>query len=78
MDLEKTNALVNLKNYYSDAQKVYLYAKDPFEAKDQFLIRKREIVGLKEYNDSKALIEYLNNIDYIYENIEEYSPCARA
>ena len=43
MDLEKINALVNLKNYYSDAQKVYLYAKDPFEVKDQFLIKNAKL-----------------------------------
>ena len=55
MDLEKTNALVNLKNYYSDAEKVYFYAKDPYEVKYQFLIKKRESVDLKEYNDSKFI-----------------------
>ena len=28
----------------------------------------------KHLNDSKAFFEYLNNIDNIYKNIEEYSP----
>ena len=27
--------------------------------------------GLKYFNDSKAFIEYLNDIDNIYKNIEE-------
>ena len=38
------------------------------------LINKRQGVGLKIYNDSKAFIEYLNDIDGIHENIEEYNP----
>ena len=32
---------------------------------------KREGVGLHHYNDSKAFTEYSNNMDDIYENIEE-------
>ena len=28
--------------------------------------------GLKYFNDSKAFIEYSNNMDYIYKNIEDY------
>ena len=49
-----------------------MHAKDPSEAKYQLLINKREDVGLKHYNDSKAFIEYSNNMDGIYEDIEEY------
>ena len=30
--------------------------------------------GLKYFNDSKAFIEYSNNMDYIYKNIEDYKP----
>ena len=37
------------------------------------LINKREITGLKDLNDSKSFIEYLNNVDDIYKNFEEYS-----
>ena len=29
----KTNALPNLIDYQSDIDKIYLYAKDPYEAK---------------------------------------------
>ena len=32
-----------------------LYAKDPYKAKDKFLINKQESKGLKYLNDSKAL-----------------------
>ena len=43
----KTNALLNLINNQLDIDKIYLYAKDPYEEKYQFLISKRESTGLK-------------------------------
>ena len=54
--------------------KKFLYAKDPDEAKYQFLINKRKSTGLKHSNDSKAFFEYSNNMGNIYKNIEEYNP----
>ena len=48
--------------------------KDPNEAKSHLLINKHKGVGLQKYNDSKALIKYSNDMDDIYENIEEYNP----
>ena len=38
------------------------------------MIKKCEDVGTKHFNDSKAFIEYSNNMDDIYKNIEEYNP----
>ena len=38
----KTNVLLNLINNQPDIDKIYLYAKDPYEAKYQFLISKRD------------------------------------
>ena len=38
----KTNALLNLINNQPDIGKIYLYAKDQYEDKYQFLINKRE------------------------------------
>ena len=70
----KANALLNLINHELDIDKIYLYAKDPYEAKYQFLINKRESTGLKHLNDSKAFIKYSNDMDDIYKNIEEYNP----
>ena len=35
----KTNALLNLINNQPDIDKIYLYAKDPYEAKYQFVIK---------------------------------------
>ena len=70
----KTNSLFNLINQQPDIEKIYLDAKDPNEAKHQFLIKKRDDVGTKHFNDSKAFIEYSNEMDGIYKNIEEYNP----
>ena len=66
----KANALLNLINHKLDIDKKFLYAKDPYEAKCQLLINKRESTSLKYLNDSKAFIEYLNDMD----DIEEYNP----
>ena len=50
----KTNSLLDLINNQPDIDKIYLYAKDPYEAKYQYLINKREKVGLNHYGDPKA------------------------
>ena len=49
------------------------YSKDPYEAKYQLLINKKETAGLKHFNDCKAFIEYSNDMDDVYKNIEEYN-----
>ena len=54
----KTNALLNLINNQLDVDKIYLYAKDPYQAKHQYLIDKRVKVGSKRYDDPKAFTEY--------------------
>ena len=48
-----------------------MYAKDPYETKYQFLINKRQITGLKHFNDPIAFIEYSNNMDDVYKNINQ-------
>ena len=67
----KTNALLNLTNHEPDTDKIYLYAKDSYEAKYQLLINKRKSTGLKYSNNSKAFIEYPNDMEDTYKNIEE-------
>ena len=62
----KTNALLNLIHNQLDIYKIYLYAKDTYEAKYQYLINKREKVGLKHYDDSKTFIEYSNDMHDAY------------
>ena len=37
-------------------------------------LKKRKRTGLKHFNDSKAFIEYSNDMDGIYKSIEEYNP----
>ena len=54
--------------------KIYLYAKDPYEAKYQFLINKRERIGINRLNDPKAFIEYFNDMHEVYKNIDNYNP----
>ena len=51
-----------------------MYAKKPYEAKYQFLINKRESTELKHFNDPKAFIEYSNDMQDVYKNIDEYNP----
>ena len=54
----KANLLLNLIENQSDNDKIYLYAKDPYEAKYHYLINKRERVGINDFNDPKAFITY--------------------
>ena len=53
---------------------IYLYVKDPYEAKCQYLISKREKVGLDHFNDPKAFMEYSNDMQDVYKYIEDYNP----
>ena len=61
-------------NKQSDIDKIYLYVKDPYEAKYQYLINKCEKVGLDHFNNARTLIEYSNNMQDVYKNIEDYNP----
>ena len=67
------NALFNLIVKQPDIEKIYLYAKDPYEEKYQYLINIREKVGLKHFNDPKALIECSNDMQDSYKDIDEYN-----
>ena len=69
----KTNTLLNLIDNQPDIDKIYLYAKDLYEPKYQFLINKRESIGLKHFNDPKAFIEYSNDMHDVYKNINNYN-----
>ena len=67
------NALLNLIENQPDIDEIYLYAKDPYEAKYQYLINIRKKVGLKRFNDTEAFIEYSNDMQDVYRNIAEYN-----
>ena len=70
----KTHVLSNLINNQLDIDKIYLYAKDPYEVKYQYLINKHEKVGIDHLDDPKAFIEYSNDMRDVYKNINEYNP----
>ena len=74
----KANSLFNLIGQQPKCNKIYLYAKDPCEAKYQLLTNKREGKSLRLLNDCKAFIKYSNGMDDIYKNIEEYSSNKKA
>ena len=70
----KTNALLSLINNQPDIDEIFLYAKDPYEKKYQYLTSKCEKVGLNHFNDPKAFMEYSNDMQDVYKNIEDYNP----
>ena len=51
-----------------------MYAKDLYEPKYQYFINKREGVGINHFNDTKAFIEYSNDMSDVYKNINNYNP----
>ena len=72
--IRKNKGIPKLINNQLDIDKICLYAKDPYEKKYQYLINKREKVGLNHFNDPKTFMEYSNNMQDVYKNIEDYNP----
>ena len=71
----KTNGLLNLikqqnDDYYSIIGKIYLFVKNPYEAKYQYLFKNVIKNGLENLKDPKAY-EYSNNMQDAYKQIEE-------
>ena len=62
----KTNASLNLIKKQDDIDNIYLYAKRYKWTKYEFLIKKRDDVGIKYCNDPNAFIECSNRTDYLY------------
>ena len=50
--------LLNLIENEQDIDKIYLYAKDSYEAKYQYLINKRKSEGINYFSNPKDFIEY--------------------
>ena len=67
----KTNALINLINEQKDIDKIYLYTGELSEPKYEYLIKKRQDVGIKHVNNLNAFIECSNTMDDVYENIDD-------
>ena len=70
----KTSPLFNLISQKSEIDKINLQPKDPYKAKYQFLINKRESTSINHFNESKAFIECSNDKEDIYKNVDEYNP----
>ena len=67
----KSNASLTLINNQLDIDEIYLYVKDPYEAKYHFLINKKESIELKHFNDPKSFIECSNDMQDVYKNTKE-------
>ena len=64
----------NLINHQQDIDKIYLYAKDPYEPKYQLLLKKCNDAGIKHYDDPKAFMAYSNTMDDTCDNIHRNNP----
>ena len=74
----KTNTLLHLINNLHPIDKIYLYAKDLHEPKYDYLINKREQAGIKNLNDPHAFIEYLDDMNDVLDDINNYNKnCSR-
>ena len=74
--LGKTNTLLHLiqnLNKTTPIDKIYLYAKDLSEPKYEFLINSRKNAVIKHFNDPTAFIEYSNDMDDVFTNIDDYN-----
>ena len=66
--------MLNLINGQRDIDKIYFWAKDLSESKNEHLINNRENAGIKHLNDSKVFIECSNTMNNVYVNIDNYNP----
>ena len=72
----KTNTLLHLIQNLNDTapiDKIYLYAKDLSEPKYEYLVNKRKQAGIKYFNDPTAFIEYSNDMNDVFTNIDDYN-----
>ena len=69
----KTNTLPHLMNNLRPIDKIYLYPKDIHEPKYEYLINKREQVGIKNLNDPHAFIEYSDDMNDVLDDINNYN-----
>ena len=68
----KTNTLLHLIDKLHPIDKIYLYAKDLSEPKYEYLINKREQVGIKMLQNAKVFIEYSDDMNDVFKNINDY------
>ena len=51
----------------------YIYTQKIHESKHQYLINKRESVGINHFNNPKAFIDYSDDMHDVYKNIDDYN-----
>ena len=51
-----------------------MYAKDPHEEKNQYLIKICEKVSIDHHNDPRVYVQYSNDMRDVYININYYNP----
>ena len=61
-------------NHQPDIDEIYLNAEGPYEEKYQFLINKQESTDINHFSNPETFIEYTNDMEGIYKNIEGYNP----
>ena len=71
--MDKTNTLLHLINDLNPIDKIYLYAKDLYEPKYEYLINKREQAGIKNLNYPHAFIEYSDDMNDVLDDINNYN-----
>ena len=72
----KTNTLLHLiqnLNNTDPIDRIYLYAKDLSKPKYEYLINKRKQAGIKYFNDPTVFIEYSNDMNDVFTNIDDYN-----
>ena len=72
--IRENKCIIELTNNQLDTDKIYLYAKDAYEQKYQYLINKHEKVGPDHIKDPKAFMEYSSDMQDVYKNIEDFNP----
>ena len=70
----KINVLLNLIENQPDIDKIYLHAKYPYDAQNQYSVNEREGIDIDHLNNPKAFIEYSNDMHDASKNIDEYNP----
>ena len=54
--------------------RIYLHVKGPYKTKYQYFIKTSEEYGVKNLKGPTAFVEFSNNTQDVYKNIEEYNP----
>ena len=70
----KINTLLHLiqnLNKTTPVDKIYLYAKDLSKPKYEFFINNRRNAGIRHFNNPTAFIEYSNDMNYGFTNIDD-------